>query len=292
MSNLWDEDEFEDHLTKALVMFYEQKYGLGTEKACYPYKVSRQELQFVKDKGVYFPPGDRVVSIDEVHIAVDGLPAYGSLCDITRWKAEEMESGAQKYLSVDAVRKVPRLDPHWKCSYIAGGTCYVHYHFSALEQGGIAMIKDYFLIGKNGELRPTIKMVPSNSERGPLLRPAVRDRDSHSLDVRGVCAINAWADMKYLWNVEALDDNGKAIFGVYSEQVKSLLYARTLPVTETGRKRPILHWVSAHKRRLRNGTEVDISEFLRGTEEFSMYGTKFQISNPTKAGTTKRGDLL
>lgn len=67
------------------------------------------------------------------------------------------------------------------------------------------------------------------------------------------------------------------------EQVKSLFYARTLPPTESGRRSPILHWVQSHKRRLKSGTDIDISKYLRGVSEFEMYGTRMQILNPQKA---------
>lgn len=64
------------------------------------------------------------------------------------------------------------------------------------------------------------------------------------------------------------------------EEIKSLLYARTLPMTATGRKRPVLHLVEAHKRRMRNGTDVDITSYLRGTQKIEMGGTLFTVKAP------------
>ena len=64
------------------------------------------------------------------------------------------------------------------------------------------------------------------------------------------------------------------------EEIKSLLYARSLPMTDTGRKRPILHLVEAHTRRLRNGTDINIDTFLRGTQIIDMYGTRFTVRPP------------
>jgi len=53
----------------------------------------------------------------------------------------------------------------------------------------------------------------------------------------------------------------KAHLGCMREEIKSLLYARDLPMTSTGRKKPILHLVAAHKRRIKEGTDIDIVPF-------------------------------
>lgn len=51
------------------------------------------------------------------------------------------------------------------------------------------------------------------------------------------------------WKIAADEGCGKASLGCTADEVKSLLYARQLPMTATGRKRPILHLVAAHRRR-------------------------------------------
>lgn len=94
--------------------------------------------------------------------------------------------------------------------------------------------------------------------------------------------IGFYQDRRHLWNVVANEGKAKATFGVHPEQIKSLFYARDLPMTETGRKRPILHWVNAHKRRIEKGYEVDIDKHLRGINEFVYQGTKFTITQPFK----------
>jgi hypothetical protein len=99
--------------------------------------------------------------------------------------------------------------------------------------------------------------------------------------------LSAEADSKYLWNVRAfkMADNehmeGNVRFGVYGEHVKSLFFARDLPLTESGRKKPILHWVSAHKRRLQAGQDIDIEKHLRGTRGVLAMGDyRFIITRP------------
>lgn len=71
------------------------------------------------------------------------------------------------------------------------------------------------------------------------------------------------------------------------EEVKSLLYARSLPMTATGRKRPILHLVESHKRRMRNGIDVDVTAFLRGQQTVEIGGTVFKVNPPA----TLRSDV-
>jgi hypothetical protein len=102
-------------------------------------------------------------------------------------------------------------------------------------------------------------------------------------------SMNAWADSRYLWIANTSEDIGygqnnplKFRLGLNKEHIKSLFYARSLPVTETGRKRPILHWVRSHQRRLREGIDVDVSAHLRGVFAFEMDGLNFEITQPNK----------
>lgn len=92
--------------------------------------------------------------------------------------------------------------------------------------------------------------------------------------------LQAQADRRFCWEISANEGFGKASLGCTSEEVKSLLYARQLPVTATGRKRPILHLVAAHRRRMLEGVDVDIKPFLRGVAEVTMDGTLFKVRGP------------
>lgn len=100
-------------------------------------------------------------------------------------------------------------------------------------------------------------------------------------------AVNLYCDQRHLWRVQTAEKVLRSAttpltVGVSEEHVKSLFYARELPVTETGRKRPILHWVRAHQRRLREGIDIDVTRHLRGTEAFPMGGFDWRIVNPVK----------
>lgn len=93
-------------------------------------------------------------------------------------------------------------------------------------------------------------------------------------------SLQANADRRFCWEIAADDGFAKASLGCTAEEVKSLLYARELPITTTGRKRPILHLVAAHRRRMKEGIDVDIKPFLRGVAEVTMGGTLFKVRAP------------
>jgi len=107
----------------------------------------------------------------------------------------------------------------------------------------------------------------------------------------GCGAISLLADRKYLWLVdveENIIDNitSKIQFGVKQDMIKSLLFARQSPLTDLGRKRPILHWVKEHKRRIQEGVDIDIDKYLRGVNEIEMGGLKLKITQPQKKHKT------
>lgn len=82
------------------------------------------------------------------------------------------------------------------------------------------------------------------------------------------------------WRIRVKNEVAPIDLGCSREEVKSLLYARNAPMTESGRKRPILHLVSSHRRRMKEGIEIDIDQFLRGTREIEMGGQVFQVVAP------------
>ncbi|MGC6230508.1 hypothetical protein [Hafnia paralvei] len=84
------------------------------------------------------------------------------------------------------------------------------------------------------------------------------------------------------WMITAKEDGGIVRLGCEDEEVKSLLYARKTPLTATGRKKPIMHLVEAHKRRIKNGTDIDISMHLRGLSSVVIGNTEFNITPPAQ----------
>jgi hypothetical protein len=111
------------------------------------------------------------------------------------------------------------------------------------------------------------------------------DPAQHAAVLDMICTtLQAQADRRFCWEIAADEGFAKASLGCTAEEVKSLLYARELPVTATGRKRPILHLVAAHRRRMKEGIDVDIKPFLRGVAEVTMDGTRFKVRAPENRG--------
>lgn len=99
--------------------------------------------------------------------------------------------------------------------------------------------------------------------------------------------IGLYNDSRYFWNVCARERfseelEARVIFPVDESHVKSLFYARSVPMTASGRLRPILHWVQCHKRRIQKGIDIDIKQHLRGITEFVMHDVSFEITQPLK----------
>lgn len=104
-------------------------------------------------------------------------------------------------------------------------------------------------------------------------------------------AVSIHNDRRYFWEVtatEAFWDGfpAKAMFSIDEEYIKSLFYARSVPLTAAGRLRPILHWVSSHKRRLKEGIDIDVKKHLRGIDSFVMHGVNFGITEPRRPAAT------
>jgi hypothetical protein len=138
----------------------------------------------------------------------------------------------------------------------------------------------YFGINKSGEI-----ISPVNKRcraREPWIRHGLQQ-------LYPALSMNAWSDSRYLWHATTTEDIGYGTkmplrfrLGLSKEHIKSLFYARTLPITETGRKRPILHWVRAHQRRIKEGIDIDVTAHLRGIYKFEMDGLNFEITQPNK----------
>ncbi|WP_394543677.1 hypothetical protein [Azorhizophilus paspali] len=104
---------------------------------------------------------------------------------------------------------------------------------------------------------------------------------------RAAAIIGAIADSRHLWSATVEENligagNTRLRIGLEAEQIKSVLYARTLPLTESGRKRPILHLVRAHQRRIKEGVDIDISRHIRGIDNVSIDGMTFALRPPAK----------
>lgn len=276
----WALDDFERHIDAAIICLSEDNYlpkkkiNRGLIVDC-PRNRLFQDVDFAKLKntGVYFGPGDRVFDADAIWMEIDTLPeasaySFGPEHAIDmRSLPQNSQSGESPYLEIIFSRKINNF-PKGVISFCPTIAKYKLSLVYGKEKGGVHGWSYYFGIDKDGLISPCDS--------------GVKRQDLDIIKMYAATTLGMECDRKYLWNVSTVCDGAKVTLGVYESQIKSLLYARELPMTETGRKRPILHWVESHRRRLKTGVNVDVQKFLRGTSEFEMFGEKFFISNPVK----------
>jgi hypothetical protein len=241
--------------------------------------------------GFYIPCTPRLVLGGQVDLKNDVLPAEAGLLLPKHQGADpQLVVGPYQFATVKREAKLPRgIAP-----IVNGG---VHYSLfmmweqvcsrrerNMLGEKSKRFYKEFVTVSKDGRVLPC-----------PIEGCARRYRPESVFKVCGTlcniaaAAINATSDARYLWMVETSETVvGKGCIrtplrlGVSPEHVKSLFYARSLPVTESGRKRPILHWVRAHLRRLEAGIDIDVRRHLRGIDRFDMGGLPFEITSPCK----------
>lgn len=229
------------------------------------------DMGLIRLLGAYIPCVQRIAYTNSVDLNVDGLPGIRIVVNPTDD-------------CITMIRPVKRFPKS------VGSLCLGHkYKYIGLfqEKGSgrgvgkgehLDSLSVYFNIKKDGTI---VQAIDSK------LDPSKRKYMSAASILYPALTANIYADRKYHWlvNTDELIDkkfNAYASLGVDIEHIKSLFYARTLPLTETGRKRPILHWVRAHERRLKSGIDIDVRNHLRGRDAFTMHGLDFEIVQPNK----------
>ncbi len=264
--NVFESEELIDKVYRAFVLLI-TKGWVGDNS----FAPNIEDISYAYRGGFYLPCTPRVVLSGAVDLNNDEIPLH---C------GHVQEHGDTTCISVLRIKKVPR---GW-----AAPTKGVPLRLTYLyrRKGDRALFSDQV------NVYSAIVIVKDTGEIVPCLQHGmqVNGKFAH-LDAR-ICwdaaiAINAAQDARFVWNVktsEPLVSRYKTplILGCSEEHIKSLFYAREAPLTETGRKRPILHWVSSHQRRIKSGIDIDISKHMRGVFEFEMEGFHFTITNPRK----------
>jgi hypothetical protein len=236
--------------------------------------------------GVYYPGIDRAYLVNDIDVRSDelveegclNLPSTGDPNELFRWVYVKKRGGLdRKKWIVPAVVKDPLAFYTSDMTIICDGNDRRMHRMA--NRSAFAVMQDG-------------KVVPCHSrealrDESKSFRASLQTNNKYMGYHWGPAAVNLLNDSKHLWLVEVgepIYDNMNAVlrFGVDSEWVKSLLFAREAPLTESGRKRPILHWVREHKRRLKNKEDIDISKHLRGITEVSMSELNFKITQPVK----------
>lgn len=254
------------------------------------YEGFSQDLGHLLRHGMYLPCVRRVTYAQEVDQRNDGLPDYAAVLDVDLRGANTARKDA---VFVHQVRRIERFPigvaapaPGVRFKYV----CWERSNSTTLNRRGKRFYNnegDDALVAFDSYLTVTAadRVVHGLATRVKWQREPMFNA---AATVWPAMVFNAWADRRHLWQVRTQDEvvadvDTPLTLGVGEDHVKSLFYARDLPVTETGRKRPILHWVKAHARRIAEGTDVDVRKHLRGITEFEMDGMRFKIISPDKA---------
>lgn len=289
----WGDDDFEEVLTGAFYWLYERNILPDAKLAAPPIRLKAEDYARLKRFGLYFPARDRLCErAKNLDLRNDGLQISGVFSHLFRHKSGD------SLLTQKGFKMLPKLPYGLRSQY--QGYIYELTNIELTEDYRLMGAKAYAVVDKAGQIHPVymfhqdIKKWISYDE---FLKGANEHLASDPLELSFTQSVlsmtySFWADRMHHWLVETEDEIGKVRFGVYEDEVKSLFYSRALPMTATGRKRPILHWVGAHTRRMRSGIDIDITQHLRGVSTFNMYGMDFRISQPVKPVSKSMSTLM
>jgi len=258
----------EDIIIRSYLGILERNNLFKKKNMIKPLKVKKSDLKRCTSFGLYYPPDDRVANIYSIDVENDGLPNAASYCEYD--KSVFSNEDYRDFITFRFARRIKRPPS----GFSPMGCKWFYEYMSWLPQrsGGAYISKD--IMGISGSGSAYLLKLPGM---------ALMDQDNEIKHITGfLVTLQFWQDRANMWNVRAKEDNFNGTFGVYPEQIKSLFYARDKPTTDTGRKRPILHWVESHKRRIRSGIDIDVKDHLRGVSSFEMGGTQFKITMPLK----------
>lgn len=289
--SIWENEDIEDSIFYSMYLGAEEEFFHFAGR-----KYTFRDNIFAKVMGCYFPPVGRVFLGDQIDVKNDGLPQVCCLSGFNDFFRINFNCfGKNPRLSTCLIHKIKRLPQNIKSIHKDS----VFYKLIFLNFFDDKLPENY--IDRHGviELTGSSKI---NTMVGTSYIEVIEKQDrvlvckdiKHSVlninrDVAKelFCAtLCAHEDRKYLWNVLVPYKVGSLdtfiLFGVNEDHIKSLFYARETPVTISGRKRPIQHWVRSHNKRLKNGIDIEINKYLRGITEFEMFNNSFKIISPNR----------
>lgn len=282
--DFWSLESFEDKITRATIALYEKNF---INDSLTFNRVSLKDFNKIKKFGVFIPNPNRLVHKCYID-GIDGIPqtACVSICDDSKTIKRNDESDS--YFRMEYFNRIDKLPNTIR--QINNGICYELISLFPKENGPVLVVKVYFVL----EDGFTYMQFPESfyqysgkypNYKPPIIRNFLKEQNMEMIErIQDTMAqvIQIYADSRHTWTISAINDVSKVSVGSYAETVKSLLYARNYPMTASGRKRPILHLVGAHKRRIKEGTDINIQEFLRGVHQVVMDDTLFVVRPPLK----------
>lgn len=265
--DFWTSDSFEETVTRATIALYESDID-PRDMGKHWSNVSQADLARIRRKGIFVPAPDRVFqgSADAfVDVPLSGCMAFDPLTmDRTR-----VDDTIPSYCQTSYFRRVDRLPQEVRRTCL--GAAYEHVTIFPQNNGKMRAVRRFNVLQKNGEFRHCHNV---HGNLDPIA--------THNEEIAMGIMMFGVQDMRNQWIITAHNEVSTVSVGAYADVVKSLLYARQAPLTSTGRKRPILHLVQAHKRRIREGIDIDIRSFIRGVQEIEMDGIKYSVHVPLK----------
>ena len=133
------------------------------------------------------------------------------------------------------------------------------------------------VFGWNKKLKKAISC-PIPSHRNHAISGVLRNVEKEMAQTLCLMA-SVKEDVKVNWSVTIKEDSA---FTVYSteEKVKELCEMRDAPLSASGNRAAICHWVRAHKRKT-SKLPVDVKKHLRGIVDFMLGDMQVTITPPT-----------
>lgn len=290
----WDTEAFEDSVARGIIALYEDKVvkQRGTHPAD---RLEQGDMLVARKHGLYVPSGSGsvVTSTDKSSLyeglpmfsnPVHGLPIPDAIVIGFPLSQEDVNRNLDKnhygtgYMQLEMLRRIHRLPRGVQRT--GGGDLFTSAVLDVSATGKVSGEKHY--VSLNRQIHPCYRSLSARGHDvgGSRSVSSFDDNPYHLQAARIQLLLELWADSVLSWSITAKDAATSVTLEANSESVKSLLYARSAPLTDSGRKRPILHLVRCHRRRVKEGIDVDVESFLRGTRQVDMGGTVFTVNPP------------
>lgn len=292
----WDSDEFEYAVECGLVACYENRIKKITGVMPRD-RFSEQDLLRLRSDGLHISCGNQRWLMGDAIRQFKSGELKGISSKIPNWYAakkgfiyhigEDNKNGGD-FSGYVVARGICQLDKFPAgVMRTEGGLPYELTVASFSEDGTVKGQKHYFSI-KDEKVFPAYREFVVTFP-GELTKKVTSFEDAatengitpyHQIGLNGAYVLQVLSELPDTWSITATDGVVKCSLAADTESVKSVLYARSAPLTGTGRLKPILHVVSSHKRRKKSGVEVDIKEFIRGTRSVEIGGMTFTVNPP------------
>ena len=268
--DFWSYDSFVDAVTSALIAMYETKLDPECDNDTHGglCTLTESDLFRIRRHGLTIPAPDRVFFGDHFDDAC-GTPS--SACISFGSHRPPEPDGVQTYCRIVFCKRLVRFPTGIRRT--TPGIPYELINLFPQDHGGVIGLRSHLVLKSDGTARV----------QGYVWTPSCHyDPECGRREAGLTVALQLQEDLQNQWTVTAETDGTRVTVGAYPESIKSVLYARSLPITSSGRRRPILHLVEAHRRRIARGIEIDIAEFLRGAKLVEMDGIRFRVAPSRK----------